>query len=55
MQGPGGLHPPEAIGFCYYNTKIIPNARFRAYLSKYNEVFNQIWCRGVVGVTPWKT
>ena len=35
-------------------TKIMPNARFRAYLSKYKEVLNQIWSRDVVGATPWK-
>ena len=35
-------------------TKIMPNARFTAYLSKYKEVLNQIWSRDVVGATPWK-
>ena len=26
--------------------KIMPNARFRVYLSNYREVLNQIWCGG---------
>ena len=30
----------------------MPNARFRAYLSKYKEVLNQIWSRGCGGCNP---
>ena len=29
--------------------KIMPNARFREYLSKYKEVLNQIWSREFCG------
>ena len=32
----------------------MPKARFSAHLSKYKEVLNQIWSRGVAGATPWK-
>ena len=39
MQGVWGHSPQEAIWF-------MPNARFRAYLSEYMEVFNQICGRG---------
>ena len=52
MQGVSGAQPPEAIGFCYYNTKMILIVRFRAYLSKYKELFNQIWSRGCGGCNP---
>ena len=38
--------------FCYYNTKIMLIVRFRAYLSKYKELFNQIWSRGCGGCNP---
>ena len=34
------------------NTKIMPNPRFRAYLSKYKEVLSQIWNRGRGGCNP---
>ena len=49
-----GHSPPEGTG-CFsnmYNTKIMPNARFRAYLSIYKEVLNQIWSRGCGGCNP---
>ena len=50
MQGVWGAAPPRNYRvFCYYNTEIIPNARFRVYLSKYKEEFNQIWSRGCGG------
>ena len=48
--GLGGAAPPEAIG-CF-NTKIMPNGRFRVYLSKYKEVLSQIWSRGRGGCNP---
>ena len=49
------MQPPRSYKvFCYYNTEIVLIVRHRAYLSKYKEVFNQIWSRGVVGATPWK-
>ena len=38
--------------FCYYNTKIMLIVRYRAYLSKYKEIFNQIWSRGCGGCNP---
>ena len=38
--------------FCYYNTKIMLIIRYRAYLSKYKEVFSQIWSRGCGGCNP---
>ena len=52
----GGAAPhAEAIlyrVFYYYNTKIMPNAKFRGYLSKYKEVLNQLWSRGCGGCNP---
>ena len=47
MQGVWG--PPEAIGFFVI---ITPKSRFRACLSKYKELFNQIWSRGCGGCNP---
>ena len=48
----GGLGGTEAIG-CFSNiTKIMPNPRFRAYLSKYKEVLSQTWSRGRGGCNP---
>ena len=56
MQGIWGAQPqpPEAQYrvFCYYNTKIMLIVRFRAYLTKYKELFNQIWSRGCGGCNP---
>ena len=45
MQGVWGRSPV----FCHYKTKIM---RFRAYLSKYKEVLNQIWSRVCGGCNP---
>ena len=42
----GAVTPRSYRVFCYYNTKIM---RYRAYLSKYKEVFSQIWSRGCGG------
>ena len=46
----GGTAPRSYRVFCFYNT--MSNARFRAYLSKYKEVFSQIWSRGCGGCNP---
>ena len=52
-QGVWGAVPPRSYRvFCYYNTKIMLIVRYRAYLSKYQEVFNQIWSRGCGGCNP---
>ena len=55
MQGVWRAQPPEAIDrvFCYY-TKIMFIVRFRAYLSKYKEIFSQIWSRGCGGCNPFE-
>ena len=52
-QGVWGTQPPRSYRvFCYYNTKIMLIVRYRAYLSKYKEVFNQIRSRGCGGCNP---
>ena len=53
-QGVWGAQPPRSYsrGFCYYNTKIMLIVRYRAYLSKYKEIFNQIWSRVCGGCNP---
>ena len=52
-QGVWGAQPPRSYRvFYYYNTKIMLIVRYRAYLSRYKEVFNQIWSRGCSGCNP---
>ena len=47
--------PTEKLAIGYFINipkSRMPKARFRTYLSKYKEVLNQIWNRGVVGAAP---
>ena len=52
MQGAWGTPDKRyRVLLLYYNTKIM-RFSLRAYLSKYKELFNQVWSRGRGGCNP---